>query len=311
MKVILPSASGNAIATIAIGQKYLENFYEFAFPSWKRYCEKHNLGLILFEDNLVPESDPFWKKATWQKLLIGKVVGESHLTFKNICYLDTDIIISPIAKNIFDSHDDNKISVISMINNLPFPDYVVRKRVAFFRNRFLDKRYPLDSALFSSPKQIFEYHGKEPQDDYFTAGVFVFNIEKFSTRMEEWFYSYPKGVDTLTGGGDEPILNYEFQASKQIKFLEYKFQALWYYEMAWKYPFLYEDIKNNELIKSCIETVLLDNYFLHFCGSWAESDMFYKKEIFMSQHKIEMAKSLSEYIDTPFTGKPVGMIKPL
>ena len=312
MKVVIePGSSRNCIATIAIGERYLNNFYRYAYPSWKKYCEKYNLGLIVFDQNLIEETDLVWKKATWQKLLIGKKIVETNIRASNICYLDTDIIISPLASNIFEFHDERSISVISQINNLPFPDNEVRKRVAFFRNKYIDSRYPLDSSLFASPRQIFEYHQKEPQEDYFCAGVFIFNVELYSIKMEGWFNKYPKNVDTITGGGDEPILNYEFQANKSIKFLDYKFQALWFYEMAWKYPFLYQNTSDIELIKNCVQASLLENNFLHFCGSWAESDMFYLEGIATDYIFCEMAINLKEYIELPSTGRPVGLIRPI
>jgi hypothetical protein len=312
MKIVIePGSSGNCIATIAIGEKYLINFYRYAYPSWRKYCEKYNLGLIVFDKNLIEESNLFWKKANWQKLLIGKKIVESKLEVCNICHLDTDIIISPLATNIFEFHEEDNISVISQINNLPFPDNEVRKRVAFLRNKYIDSRYPLDSSLFATPKQIFEYHQQEPQEDYFCSGVFIFNVELYYIKMESWFNKYPKNIDTITGGGEEPILNYEFQANKNIKFLDYKFQALWLYEMAWKYPFLYRNTSNIELIKNCVQTSLLENNFLHFCGSWAESDMFYLEGIATDYIFCEMANNLKEYIELPSTGRPVGLIKPI
>ena len=101
MKILIESGDTfNYIATIAIGERYLKNFYRYAYPSWESYCRKFNIGLILFDHDLIDESSIVWKKATWQKLLIGKKLSDRP-EFNNICYLDTDLIISPIALNIF------------------------------------------------------------------------------------------------------------------------------------------------------------------------------------------------------------------
>ena len=54
-------------------------------------AKKHNIGLIIFKEDLIDQSNIFWKKATWQKLLIGKHIKESKITAKNICFLDSDI----------------------------------------------------------------------------------------------------------------------------------------------------------------------------------------------------------------------------
>ena len=49
MKIILkPKLSNNYIVTIAIGEKYLKEWKSFALPSWKVYCQKFDIGLIVF-----------------------------------------------------------------------------------------------------------------------------------------------------------------------------------------------------------------------------------------------------------------------
>ena len=129
--------------------------------------------------------------------------------------------------------------------------------------------------------------------------------------MKSWFDKYTKDIDTLTGGGDEPILNYEFLNYGKIKWLDYKFQALWIYEISWKYPFLYNyGKKNTELIKECVEASLTTNYFLHFAGSWHESEMWKIENFFESNEKKEYLEKYHNYLKIPVTGKPVGLKKP-
>ena len=129
--------------------------------------------------------------------------------------------------------------------------------------------------------------------------------------MKKWFDKYNKDIDTLTGGGDQPILNYEFLNYGKINWLDYKYQSLWIYEIAWKYPFLYDyGRKNKDLIKECVEASLISNYFLHFAGSWYESDMWKIKGFFNKKKKKELLKDYYIYLNTPLTGDPVGIKKP-
>ncbi|NBR99014.1 MAG: hypothetical protein EBT42_01315, partial [Actinobacteria bacterium] len=59
LKVLIqPGESGNVLATIAIGDAYLEPFMEYAFHTWEMYCKRHDLGLILFDDHLVDQAHP-------------------------------------------------------------------------------------------------------------------------------------------------------------------------------------------------------------------------------------------------------------
>ena len=53
-KIILDSkASKNYIVTIAIGEQYFKDWENYVLPSWKAYCKKFDIGLIVFINDLV------------------------------------------------------------------------------------------------------------------------------------------------------------------------------------------------------------------------------------------------------------------
>ena len=105
----------------------------------------------------------------------------------NICHLDTDILISPIAPNIFEFHKEDKISVVSLRKNLPFSYDLALKKTAFFRNKYYDQKYPLDSALFISVNDLYSHHDLEVPKiaDETCSGVYVFNCNKYSDFFEK------------------------------------------------------------------------------------------------------------------------------
>ena len=74
-----------------------------------------------------------------------------------------------------------RIWAISQINNLPYDEFIVKKRMAFMRNKFYSKKYPLDSSLFMNLKQVYKYNNLPKQKDYACTGVLVFNAKKHST----------------------------------------------------------------------------------------------------------------------------------
>lgn len=307
----MAGSSKNYLATIAIGDRYLKDWQDNALPMWKKYCEKFELGLIVVTDDLIVQSDPFWKKATWQKMLIGDSILGMNLDVSNVCYLDSDILISPFADNVFDAYDPETIGLVSQEINLPQPLYITKRRLAYLRHHHYDSKYPLDSALFMSPQEIFNFHGIKEFDNYACMGFIVFNVANHSKIMQDWFQKYDKNVQSITGGGDEPIINYEMQNYGKITWLPYEFQALWNYEIAWKYPFLYGYGRENEsLIRECIEASLYSNHFLHFAGSWHESEMWKIGNFFDSPKKREDIKLYTAYRNTPLTHKPKGLIKP-
>ncbi len=312
MKVIIePGSSGNIIATIAIGGDYYNSWEKYAFPTWKRYCERHNLGLIVFNKDMLSQESDIWKKRQWQKLLIGNELSKSMPTIRNVCYLDTDILINYMAPNVFDDYDPTTIGLVSVRKNLPYPYENVLRRAAFLRNKYYDTNYPLDSALFISVGNLYKFHGLPIQEDEVCTGVFIFNMKLHSELLNSIFEKYDENVESITGGGEQTHFNYEIQSWGKITWLDYKFQALWLYEMAWKYPFLYDFGRDNkELIKECIEASLFTNYFLHFAGSWHESDMWKVGGVLESLNEQKKFEGFTEYLKIPVTGEPVGQIKP-
>ena len=284
---------------------------KYAYHTWEIYCRRHDLGLILFDEDLISPDHPKWKKATWQKYLIGDAVSRSNLQISNICYVDTDVLISPIAPNIFEFHNQDRISVISTRTGLPADHLELCRRLAFARNRHYSKEYPLDSSLFISLDDLYSLIGASTQSNYACAGVFVFNVEKYTNFFSGFYENYEKTVASPTSGGDQTHFNYLVQSNNLQQWLDYRFQAQWTYEMAWKYPFLYSKFRDDHrVIKSCIEASLFSNYFLHFAGSWYESEMWEQVKVLDTPESLEMFRAFDEYMEVPVYGKPLGAIKP-
>lgn len=309
--LVEPGSSGNVIATIAIGGDYYAFWEKYALPSWRIYCERNEIGLIVFTNDLISKDSKLWKKRQWQKLLIGDELQKSMPDIKNVCYLDTDILINYSAPNVFNNYDEKTIGLVSQKRWLPYPLEDVLRRIAFFRHNFYSSDYPLDSALFMSTKKIYEYHNVTPQEDYACTGFYVFNVSEHASLMKSWFEKYDRSVTSMTNGGEEAHTNYELQNWGKISWMDYKWQVLWVYEMPWKYPFLYDYGRNDKvLIKKCIEASLHTSYFLHFAGSWYESAMWKVDDILIDDGQMTLIDEFSAYMRTKVTGEPKGIIKP-
>ncbi len=312
MKVMLPIGhSRNLIATIAIGEAYYSAWEKFALPGWIEYCERNDLGLVVFDQDLISSSENTWKKATWQKMLIGETLLNGGIDANNVCYLDSDILVNPHAPNIFDNYDSAKIGLTSIRKNLPFPLDEVHRRLAFLRHTCYDNNYPLDSALFMSLEQLYTYHNLPIQEDEACMGLIVFSVGQHTQLMRSWFDKYDRNVKSVTNGGDQTHINYEIQNWGRISWLDYRFQAIWPYEMAWKYPFLYDYGREDAtLIRKCIEAALYQNHFLHFAGAWHESNMWKLGNFLCSATDKARFDYYYSYCQRPVTGMPVGMVKP-
>ncbi len=313
MKLILePGKSKNIIATIAIGSEYLDSWEQYALPNWKEYCIRNELGLLVINEDLISRNNKFWKKPTWQKLLIGDALNKSNLIIENVCYLDTDILINPNAPNIFDSYNSENFGLVSLRNNLPFPYEEVIRRIAFLRHNYYDNNYPLDSALHINLNDLYKYHMLPVQPDEACMGLIIFNISNHADIMKSWFYKYDANVQSITNGGDQTHLNFEIQNYNKMSWLDYRFQSIWVFEMAWKYPFLYStEYSKSDLIKECIEASLHANFFLHFAGAWHESIMWKLGTIFEKENSRKLLDDYFLYSKRELKGNPIGMVRPM
>jgi len=303
-EVVVRGYNHNYIVTIAIGKKTLNHWNMYAKKSWVKYCKKNFIGLIVIKDHIIDKSSIKWKKPTWQKFLLGNyLLKHEKKKIKNICYLDTDILINVNSPNVFEYHKENKFSVVSEID-LPFERLKILKKISFFRKKYYSKRYKLNSSILFTHKEKFQYDRLPIQKNYFCAGLIIFN-KRYFALMSKWFFKHKSNLNNLTGGGDENIMNYEVLNYGKVNYLNYKFQALWLYEMANNYSFLYKfKNKKNKIIDYCIDEAIFNNYFLHFPGSWHEGNMWKNKNLNKLNNRLHI------YLKKKIKAKPYGRILP-
>jgi len=271
----------NYLVTIATGKKYFDNWKKNFLDDWLSYCNYHNLGLIVFDKDLIEKSSVIWKHPTWQRLIVPKILSIYAKQVKNICLLDADIIINPLSPNIFRNFNPKNISVVSLYENLPYNETYkeLRKKIVFYRKNFMKKNYPLRSSILGGPEEIYKnYKFSKSFNNYFCAGVILLNINKNSDFFLKTYFKYYNDRRFI---GVEVPLNFEIYNKKKVTYLDYKFQAIWLYELANKYSFLYR-IRSYKKIKDyCIQQSMLDNYFIHFAGSWPDtkSSKYFKNSI--------------------------------
>lgn len=299
----------NYIVTIAIGEKYLVDWEQFALPFWTNYCKKYGLGLIAICKDLIAPNDIAWKKATWQKFLIGEYIKRYYPHIERVCYLDTDILISPLAPNVFDFHKNGSMSLVSLFHQLPYNKTTTLEKLTWYRNQNSKGRYPLDSAIYMGITDLFNYHGFTPQKDFACAGMFIMETSVHSKTMHEYFLTIDSSVHTITNGGDQTHFNFLAQSSFLINWLTYKFQSIWSYEAANYYPYVFYDRYSDHTYLS-IQNALMNNYFLHFAGSWSECQQWKDPKVLEESVIFEHVSNLIEYQNkTLKSGKPVGYVE--
>jgi hypothetical protein len=301
-------ANKNCIVTIAIGDTYFADWNNFMKKNWTDYCKKFDLGLIVINKDLVDKNSLFWKKPTWQKFLLVEYIRLNYPSIETIAYLDSDIMISPLAPNVFDSHSKGCISLVSLIKNLPYNRNETLDKLAWYRHQGSEGRYPLDSSLFMSTSALYEYHNLPVQKDFACAGFFTADVDKHSKPLMEFFYEVNHDIKTITNNGDQTHFNYFIQSNLKVKWLPYKFQTIWSYEAANYYPSTFYP-ENASSTFVCIQNALSNCYFLHFAGNWYECQLWKNKDALHPSRLLDsVAKSLT-YQKEIKKGDPIGFVK--
>lgn len=310
MKIIIYNKNyKNCISSIAMGKKYYLDWQKYAKPYWVDYCKKNKLNLIIFDQLIVKPGDKYFKKINWQKLLIGEEIRKKFKNIKNICYLDSDILINSSAPNIFKNFNKNKISVVSKRFRLPYDYETTMKKIAFFRKKYVNKNYSLNSSINISLKKLYKMHNFTVQKDEFCSGVYVFNINKYSKFMENIFFKYDRDVKSITNNGDQTHINYEFQKNAKVNFVNYKYQTIWLYELINYYPFLLTS-KNKKLISECVRASLFNCYFLHFAGTGSESNAWKNKFLVLKSYmNMKFLNEYNQYLNKKITKFNLNFIK--
>ena len=296
------------LVTTAMTEKHYANWFLYSLSSWRVYARRYGLGILCFKRDLIDRSSPAYKNGSWQKMLAPMIAHNLVPNISRVCLIDSDIVVGPFAANIFEHAPEGFYSVVSLINNLPFPEALVLRRIAFFRNKYYSNSYPLDSFLLGDPFDEFRDLGLEPPENYFCAGVVVLDIS-MAGQMRDWYFSVESSKDF--DAWEQTHLNYWIQNSKHY-WLPYEFQAIWKYEMAWKYPFLYslgESIQSSELAGKCIRASLWNSHFLHFAGSWHES-LGWKQSVINLPELDDNVDNLSSFLSAEVTGAKKGKITP-
>ena len=84
--------NSKAIVTLAIGQKYLENWKNLCQANWRKYADRHGYDLICIEKPLDDSARAQKRSPSWQKCLI---LGEESVNkYDRVVWVDADVLIN-------------------------------------------------------------------------------------------------------------------------------------------------------------------------------------------------------------------------
>ncbi len=270
------------LLTTAIGGNYFDQWNRYVKPYWDMYAAEHGLGIAVVVDDLFTDDEPRLHGA-WQKLLAPRALRDLLGREVRCALLDTDLFVSPGARNVFEEMPMGKIGVVSEVRGLPKPVAEIQNRVALLRKRFIDGNFPLNSLLNATPDQVFKWAGLPPMSDYFCSGMVIVDTQTHAVALAEAYRDRPNTEHYASiDWGEEVWLNYFVQSRDDVVWLDYEWHALWLFEVATYYPFLYATTNSEEIAGWCLASSLMRNQFVHLAGRW-ESAFLGSPEVTMPQ----------------------------
>lgn len=150
----------------------------YAFKTFEYYCKKHNLHLINITKPSVNFTNVYFEKFIFLDLLEE---------YDRILYLDSDVLITPHAPNIFEIYSDENFFYAYHENS---------------ESDYMDR----DKYIESITNKIYWPTEENNKFRYFNAGVMLFskNHKEFFANFKEETEKHPE----LLSFGDQTILNY-------------------------------------------------------------------------------------------------------
>jgi hypothetical protein len=307
---VIKGTKPHAFFMTVLGDEFQGYFKNIALPHFKSYCEKHGIGLLIVKDYLDEEKrsvHPYSVRPNLQRLLIPEAIQSEFSRYEYICDMDVDCIPSPMARDIF-SFPEEGLRGDTIYITRPTPNEIPReelgRRISLLRKSFYDKTFPLDSLLTGSSEFEKETFGLEFSGPIATIGTCLGSTDLISRCYRTCY----EAVGNNFNGYLQHFTNELFRKEAEINWLPYEFQAIWSYEVAMYYPFLYNE-KMKDLAYECIMASLARVDMLHFAGSWPENSAF-KEGPFIDPASLgEYYERLPALLEEEYTPKSYGKLK--
>lgn len=269
-----------AIVTLLIGKKYQERWQANCKENWSQYAEKNGYDIICISESLDESDRAKTRSPAWQKCL---VLGHERVKqYYQVVWVDSDILMNPSAPCVVSQvREPQKIGAVEMFSG-PLSETFPTSSAKF--ELLVDRSKLYWNWPFRTGKEFYE-NVTLPGcfSEVVQTGVMVLSPRLHYDIFEHTYYKY----EHQAGQSFEmECLSYELVKANLVDWLDYRFNRLWIECILRDYPFLLPPepsknkvirrgqkylhlisrLSNKTLTNCCINTALINNYFLHFAG---------------------------------------------
>ncbi|WP_207476463.1 hypothetical protein [Arenibaculum pallidiluteum] len=267
--------SDTVVVSVVCGEAYQQSFRQWYLPTWERYCRRHGFDLFLIEAPIDRNVDLSVKSIHWQKLLVASLPPMKR--YARMVWIDADILINDgIAPDITAGVPEGSIGVVDATPWMTEADDVFNQYGRFL---FLDA-LSMSAARGADGRRVvvadmsvadmYRLKGLVPPCDRFiNTGVFVCSPRLHGDFLFDVYLRYGRDLWDF----ENSAMSWEILRSGMQHFIDPRFNAVWIWEAAKHYPFLYDlDFynANHDVVRRCVNACFRNNFFLHFASREAK-----------------------------------------
>lgn len=279
-----------AIVTLAVGKRHGTMFEKHCRLLWSQYAEKYGFDLIVYADSLDDSALAKSRSPAWQKCLV--LSNPTVQKYEQVVWIDSDILINPTSPDVTAGVPADKVGVVDQYSSPTSEDYQIHLKRLYEYWKWKN----VEGFECLTPTEFHRLYGFEGEfNSVVNTGVMVLSPEHHKCLLEHVYYNYEdKGNKMLY---EMRPLSFEILTQRLEHWISPKFNMIWPDMKTYTYPFfpnrkgifekglkkLNVEVRAS-LLKKCVTTAFLNNYFLHFAGG-STPDMRFVDTKISSQYK--------------------------
>ncbi|MBN9595898.1 MAG: hypothetical protein J0G36_11145 [Afipia sp.] len=205
-----------ALVTLAIGDRYRDMFERHCRSNWSAYAERHGCDLIVIDTPIDRTERAFARSLHWQKCLI--LEHEQVENYRQVAWVDGDIVINPSAPSIFDNVDDTKIGAVDEFGSPDPATY--RRSLASLYLRFQRTGVPFVRNL--TPEEFYRNRGLPEHREVVQTGVLVCSPQYHREVLRKVYECYEENA-MAASNAEMAALSHEILSRNLITWIDPRF----------------------------------------------------------------------------------------
>ena len=252
-----------AIATLALGERYLRPWQEVCEPGCRAYANAHGYDVVCLTTPPDGSARARSRSPAWQKCLI---LSQPELEgYDRVVWVDADVVINPDAPSVVAGVPRE---LVGAVDEYSIPDRETHRANLEKLTRFFDQ-HKIRYVPNSTPADYYRVYGlPDHHDAVVQTGVMVLSPAHHTDLLARVYRDYEQRGGPEWNYEMRP-LSFELMEAGVVRWIDPRFNYIWGLYRSLHYPFLLNH-PNHESAPDAVAEALADTYFMHFAGGTDE-----------------------------------------